>query len=99
MPPDAETPEERLAELLAELPPAPAAWVQEAAALPRARRETDLLVALCEVDAAFRAAVLEDLEQALEAAGVEPTPALVAVLRGRKNFTGPREDEGPPGVG
>ena len=98
MPPDAETPEERLAELLAELPPAPAAWVQEAAALPRLRREADRLVALCEADAIFRAAVLEDLEQALEAAGVEPTPGLVAALRGRKNFFGPGEENGSPGV-
>jgi hypothetical protein len=75
MPPDADTPEERLAELLAELPPAPAAWVDEAAALPRLRREADRLVALCEADAAFRAAVLEDLEhEELSGPGEENGP-------------------------
>ncbi|CAA9503322.1 MAG: hypothetical protein AVDCRST_MAG13-2388 [uncultured Solirubrobacteraceae bacterium] len=98
MPHDAETPEERLADLLAELPPAPTAWVDEAAALPRVRREADRLVALCEADAAFRAAVLADLEGALAGVGVEPTPELVAELRGRKNFSGVGEDPALPGV-
>jgi hypothetical protein len=75
--------EERLAELLALLPPAPRAWVQAAQELPLARQQLDGLVARAEADAAFRAQVLADLETALAAAGVEPRPAVVESLRRR----------------
>jgi hypothetical protein len=75
--------EERLAELLALLPPAPRAWVQAAQELPLARQQVDGLVARAEADAAFRAQVLADLEAALDAAGVEPRPVLVESLRRR----------------
>ncbi len=75
--------EERLGELIAALPPAPAGWVAAASELPAARREIDALVALAEADAAFRAAALADLEAALAARGVEPRPELVAGLRVR----------------
>ena len=44
--------EERLAELLALLPPAPRAWVQAAQELPLARQQVDGLVARAEADAA-----------------------------------------------
>jgi hypothetical protein len=73
--------EERLARLIGMLPPAPDAWVQAAQELPSARRGLDQLVARAEADAAFRAAVLADLESALQAEGVEPQPQVVAELR------------------
>ncbi len=75
--------ESRLALLLAELPPAPAAWVAAAQQLPAARRSLDTLVAQAEVDATYRAQVLADLERALEGAGLTPAPELVASLRAR----------------
>ena len=75
--------EERLAELLALLPPAPRGWVEAAQELPLARVELDGLVARAEADAAFRAQVLADLEAALSAAGVEPRPVGVESLRRR----------------
>lgn len=75
--------EERLAELLRALPPPPAAWVQAAQELPRARRELGGIVARAEADAAYRAAVLADLEGALADAGLEPHPPAVEELRRR----------------
>jgi hypothetical protein len=73
----------RIAELLAALPAVPEAWLVAARELPFARRALDDLVAQAELDAAFREAVLADLEKALADAGQEPTPALVAELRRR----------------
>jgi hypothetical protein len=73
--------EERLARLIGMLPPAPDGWVQAAQELPLARRGLDQLVARAEADAAFRAAVLADLESALQAEGVDPQPQVVAELR------------------
>ena len=75
--------EERLGELLRLLSPAPAGWVEAAQELPRARAELDALVERAERDAAFRQALVEDLEEALRAAGVEPRPAVVEHLRRR----------------
>ena len=75
--------EERLAELLAALPPAPEPWVRAAQELPLARRGLDEIVARAEADADFRRAVVADLEAALEAAGYEPEPRLVDELRER----------------
>jgi hypothetical protein len=75
MPDDAQ-PEERLAALLALLSPAPAAWVEAAKELPAARAQIDGIVARAEQDAAYRARLLSDLEQALAADGIEPTHAL-----------------------
>ncbi len=75
--------EERLAELLRPLPPPPAAWVQAAQELPRARRELDGIVARAEADAAYRARILADLEGALADAGLEPHPPAVEELRRR----------------
>ena len=75
--------EERIAELLRTLPPAPEAWVRAAQELPLAQRGLDDLVARAEADAAFRARLVADLEAALEAEGVEPDPALVRALRAR----------------
>jgi hypothetical protein len=75
--------EHRLAGLLAELPPAPAAWIRAAQELPRARREIDRLAALAGGDAALRAAILEDPEQTLRQAGLEPSARIQAALRAR----------------
>ena len=75
--------EERLGELLRMLPPAPAGWVAAAQELPFARIQLDALVERAEADAAFRASVVDDLELALRAVGVEPKPAIVDHLRKR----------------
>jgi hypothetical protein len=76
---------QRLAELIAALPPAPEAWVEAAAVLPFAR--VDEIVERAEADDQFRKALLADLESALEAAGYEPQPShILEALRDR--FTG-----------
>jgi hypothetical protein len=75
--------EERVAELLRTLPPAPEAWVKAAQELPKARREIDEIAARVEADKDFRAAVTADLEAALEAAGYEVAPSLMPALRAR----------------
>lgn len=75
--------EERIAELLRLLPPAPVGWVRAAQELPAARDGLAALVARAEQDAAFRARVVADLEAALEAEGIEATPSVVAALRAR----------------
>jgi hypothetical protein len=75
--------EERLAELIRRLPPAPDAWVQAAQELPFARREFDEIVARAEADEQFRTALIADLEAALQQAGYEPTRPLVHQLRNR----------------
>ena len=79
-----ELPEERIAALLAQLPPAPAAWVEAAALLPSARQELDLLVARAEADSAFRAQALRDLDAAFRSVGVEqPSARLIDAARAR----------------
>ena len=75
--------EERLGELLRLLPPAPTGWVEAAQELPRARADLDALIARAEEDAAFRQALVDDLEDALRVAGVEPRPVVVEHLRRR----------------
>jgi hypothetical protein len=73
--------QERLGALLRLLRPAPRGWVEAAAELPRLRAVLDGLVERAEVDAAFRATVIADLEAALAREGVEPTPRLVRELQ------------------
>jgi hypothetical protein len=73
----------RLGALLRTLPPAPAGLVAAAAELPRTRRELARIVQLAEEDAAFRRALIDDLESALRGAGVEPDPIVVEELRRR----------------
>ena len=73
----------RLAELLAVLPPAPEAWVRAAQELPLARLGLDDLVRRAEEDSAFRARLLDNLEAALEAEGIEPEPGLAEAIRRR----------------
>ena len=75
--------EERLAELIAALPPAPEDYVQAAQELPLARRGLDSLVARADADADFRRSLVCDLEAAIAAVGLEPEPRLVAALRER----------------
>ena len=75
--------EERLGELLRLLPPAPPGWVEAAQELPQARVDLDALIARAEEDAAFRQALVDDLEDALRVAGVEPRPVIVEHLRRR----------------
>ena len=73
--------ESRLAELIAALRPAPAAWVQAAKELPAARRSLDGIGERARADAEFRRQVIADLEGALATAGVEPDRHLVDKLR------------------
>jgi hypothetical protein len=75
--------EERLAELLRSLPPAPDGWVKAAQELPRARREIEEIAARVEADKEFRAAVTADLEAALAEAGYHLDPYLLPLLRDR----------------
>ena len=73
--------EERLGELLSDLPPAPAGWVQAAQELPAARLGIDEIVERARVDSEFRVLLVADLEAALAAAGYEPTDELVDAVR------------------
>ena len=75
--------EETLADLIASLPPAPAAWVQGAVELPQARAVMDELVARAEADGHAREAILADLEQAVRGRGVEPNRSMLEQLRVR----------------
>jgi hypothetical protein len=74
---------EELAQLLALLPPAPTGWVEAAQELPRIRAGLDALIARAEQNAAVRARMLEDLEQALAESNLPPTPRLVEEARRR----------------
>jgi hypothetical protein len=75
--------EERLAQLIGSLPPAPEAWVQAAQELPLARHQLDDIVARAEADIAFRAALIADLEDALRQEGYEPERLPLHELRRR----------------
>ena len=73
--------EERIAAFLRLLPPPPEGWVRAAQELPQARAEIAALVTRALENAAARARIMADLESALEAEGIEPTPSVVAALR------------------
>lgn len=73
--------EERLGELIALLPPAPAGWTLAAQELPAARCELDDIVERARADGQFRRRLVADLEAALASAGYEPRAALLAALR------------------
>jgi hypothetical protein len=75
--------EERLAQLIGSLPPAPEAWVQAAQELPLVRYQLDDIVARAEADLAFRAALIADLEDALRREGYEPEALPLDELRRR----------------
>lgn len=72
---------ERLGRLIGALPPAPRGWVEAAQELPAARRGLEGLVARARADADARAAILADLETALQAEGVEPEPRVLERAR------------------
>lgn len=75
--------EEELGALLRLLPPAPIGWVAAAQELPVARVQLDALVERAQADAAFRTSVVTDLEMAIRATGIEPSPVVVEHLRKR----------------
>jgi hypothetical protein len=58
-------------------------WVRAAQELPQARAKIAAIVARAEADAAYRVRIVADLEAALEAAGIDPKPSVVAALRVR----------------
>ena len=75
--------EERLGELLRLLTPAPEGWVDAAARLPRLRAVLDDLVTRAESDAAFREALVADLEATLAREGFAPTERTLSEFRAR----------------
>jgi regulator of protease activity HflC (stomatin/prohibitin superfamily) len=75
--------EDRIAQLIAALPPAPEAWVRAAQELPQARRELDEIVARAEADAKFHKALIADLESALAAEGYVADELTLQRLRDR----------------
>lgn len=75
--------EERLAKLIALVPPAPRGWVRPAIELPRARAAIDELIVRAAADNQVRQAIIADLEEAMRGAGVEPRPRLLESLRAR----------------
>jgi hypothetical protein len=83
MTPNGSYDEARLAELLRMLPPAPKGWVEAAQELPRVRAELDDIVARAVADAAFRKALIADLEEALRTEGYEPESMPLDELRRR----------------
>jgi hypothetical protein len=77
--------EEGLGALLRILRPAPRGWVEAAQELPRVRGSLDEIVARAEADLDFRAALIADLESALEQAGYEPERRIVSWLEEKWN--------------
>lgn len=75
--------EERIANLLRLLRPAPEAWVRAAQQLPLALRGLDDIVERARADDRFRRALIADLESALAAEGFEPDPQVVEAIRRR----------------
>jgi hypothetical protein len=75
--------EDRIGELLAELPPTPRAWILAAQQLPHVQREIERLGRLAEADDAVRTWLLAEGPRALREAGLEPAPRVVAALRAR----------------
>jgi type VI protein secretion system component VasF len=75
--------EERLGALLRILRPAPRGWIQAAQELPGARESLDEIVARAQADLEFRAALVADLEAALEQAGYEPDRRTLSWLEER----------------
>jgi hypothetical protein len=75
--------EQRLADLIRTLPPAPVAWVRAAQELPLQRRTLDELVERCRADAEYRERVIANLEAAIADVGLEPAVRIIAELRER----------------
>jgi hypothetical protein len=75
--------EQKIAQLIKALPPAPEAWVHAAQELHFARLQLDDIVARAEADLEFRRALIDDLEQALRHEGYEPEELPLEELRRR----------------
>lgn len=75
--------DERIAELLRVLPPAPTAWVRAAQELPGVRRSLDDIVVRAERDLQFRQSLVADLEATLALEGYEPPRRVVEELKRR----------------
>jgi hypothetical protein len=73
--------EERLAELLSALPPAPAAWVQAAKGLPDIRAQLDQILERAKADDEYRRRVVADPRAALAEADVVAHADAVEILR------------------
>ena len=73
--------EERIGRLVGLLPPAPEGWAQAAQQMPVLRRSLNEILARAEAEAAFRTALIADLETALAQAGYELEPRHVDQLR------------------
>jgi len=75
--------EERLAELLRALPPAPGAWVEAAQEIPFARDEIAAILERAAADEEFRKAVAADPETTLASEGYDLDPAVVQAIQER----------------
>ena len=75
--------EERIAERLRVLPPAPMGWLEAAQELPRARAEIAGLVEARALRPPQPRPDLADIETALAAEGLVPRPSLIELVRRR----------------
>lgn len=72
--------EERIAQLLSMAPPAPAAWVERAARIPRVQHDLQDVQRRLDEDALLRAAFEQHGERALREAGVTIDDEVLAHL-------------------
>lgn len=72
---------DRLAELLAALPPVPLGWEKAAQELPRIGRALDHLDSAALGDAAVESRVVDELESALAQAGIAAEERILAQAR------------------
>ena len=80
--------EDKIAELLTQLPPAPQAWITAAAEIPRTQRELADIMRRLETDEEFRRAVQADIDRALGHFGYTPDPRNVRAIRARVDHAG-----------
>jgi hypothetical protein len=73
--------DERLARLLSNLPPVPAAWVERAARIPRVQRDLGDVQRRLDEDALLREAFRRDGAQALRDAGLDIEQEVLDHLR------------------
>jgi hypothetical protein len=75
--------EEKLGEILSELPPAPESWVNAAHDIPLAQRKLEEIVERADADDDYRRRVIADPEAALEEADVVAHSETIEILRRR----------------
>jgi hypothetical protein len=75
--------EEKLAEILSALPPAPESWVKAAQDIPLAQQKLAGIVERAEADEDYRRRVVEDPEAALQEAEVVAHAETIEILRRR----------------